>query len=358
MAGNGAAAALRSSRPTIAIGGQESSALAQGLLALRIEENTDGMYRCELSAANWGPVGGGVGFLYFDRREIDFGKELRIKVAGETLFEGRITALEGGYPEGSPPILTLLAEDRMHDLRLKRRTRTFVDQSDEQVCRQLAGEHGLSADVSASGPSHRLLAQLSQSDLAFLRDRCRAIDAEIWVEGRTLMVRSHRDRADARPLELGYGGQLREFTVIADVAGQTGSVTVGGWDVASKAAIVERANESAIQPELNGAEAGAAILARAFASRATTVVHTAPISGPEARARAAALYRQRARRFVQGRGLAETSARLRVGRLVKLQGIGPLFNGDYYLTLVRHVFDPVLGLRTEFGAERPGLGRP
>jgi phage protein D len=350
--------AVRSSRPTISLGGRESSTLAQGLLSLRLEESLQGIYQCELAVGNWGPVGGGTGFLYFDRREVDFGKALTIAVAGETLFTGRITGLEGGFPEGSPPILTLLADDRLQDLRMTRRTRTFADMTDAQIVQRIAGDHGLTADVQLDGPRHRVVAQLDQSDLAFVRDRCRALDGEVWVDDRKLMVRKHTDRGSAAPLELGYGNQLREFTVVADLAWQASKVTVAGWDVAGKAAISESATVSAVQAELKGGDGGDAILGRALGARTATVAHTAPIAAPEARARAEALYRQRARRFVRGRGLAETSGKLRVGRTVKLTSLGPLFDGDYSVTDVRHVFDPLLGLRTEFGAERPGLGRP
>jgi hypothetical protein len=39
-----------------------------------------------------------------------------------------------------------------------------------------------------------------------------------------------------------------------------------------------------------------------------------------------------------------------------LAGLGPLFNGRYYLSEVRHTFDFARGIRTAFTAERPGLG--
>ena len=348
---------VRSSRPTISLAGRESDSLAQALLSLRIEEHIEGIYHCELSVGNWGPVGGGTGFLYFDRKEVDFGKALKVTLGGDTLFDGRIVALEGGYPEGSPPTLTMLADDRLQDLRMTRRTRTFAELSDAGVIQQIVGDHSLTPDVQLNGPTHRVLAQVNQSDLAFIRDRCRAVDAEVWVEDRTIKVRERAKRSTTTT-DLGYGNKLREVTITADLAGQATKVTVGGWDVAAKEAIKETATSAAIQPELKGTDAGASILSSALASRTATAAHTAPITTAEAKARAEALFRQRARRFVRAEGLAETSGKFRVGSTVKLSGVGPLFDGEYYVTDVRHVFDPVLGLRTEFGAERAGIGKP
>ena len=37
--------------------------------------------------------------------------------------------------------------------------------------------------------------------------------------------------------------------------------------------------------------------------------------------------------------------------------IGPLFSGKYYVVEVRHRFDSQKGLRTEFTAERAGIGK-
>ena len=63
-----------------------------------------------------------------------------------------------------------------------------------------------------------------------------------------------------------------------------------------------------------------------------------------------------ARRFVVGRGVANVQPKLHAGTFVKLTELGDLFSGKYYVTEVRQVFDRA-GLRTEFTAERAGIGR-
>ena len=82
-----------------------------------------------------------------------------------------------------------------------------------------------------------------------------------------------------------------------------------------------------------------------------------PMGSQEAQSRAEGLFRQMARRFVVGRGTAQTDAKLRVGARVELTGLGPMFSGKYHLAEVKHLFDAERGLRTEFVAERAGLGR-
>src|SRR5262252_7055013 len=121
---------MRDSRPAIFVGGKEEAELAGGLLGLTIVENISGLYRCEANFGNWGDKDNQTGFLYFDRKLLDFGKDFQVKLKDDTLFEGRIMGLEAGFPEGQPPQINVLAEDRFQDLRMTRRTRSFCDVSD------------------------------------------------------------------------------------------------------------------------------------------------------------------------------------------------------------------------------------
>ncbi len=348
-------AAVKVARPAISVGGQDQPSLAEGLLSLLVVESTQGLYRCEATIGNWGNAAGGVDFLYFDRKLLEFGKELAVKLGSDTVFSGRIMGLEAQFPEGRAPEMTVLAEDRLQDLRMTRRTRTFTDVSDADVMRQVANDHNLTPAIDVSGPTHKVLAQVNQSDLAFLRERARAVDAEVWIDAKTLHAAAHASR-NGGTFKMNYKKELREFSVLSDLATQRTSVTVAGWDVAAKDAIRHDATDAVLGSELGNDASGASIL-KGLASRTEALAHTVPLTSEEAQARAEAVFKMMARRFVTGRGVAEADKRLRVGSSVDLQGIGPLFSGKYYLSEVRLYFDGARGIRTEFTAERPGLGR-
>ncbi len=347
---------LHSSRPIIELDGEENERLGDGLLRLLVSETIAGLYRCEAAFSNWGTSGGRPGFLYFDRQTLEFGKALRVKNNDETLFLGRIMALEATFPADRPPEVIVLAEDRLQDLRMTRRTRTFHDVSDAEVLQQIANDHGLSFEADISGPTHRVLAQVNQSDLAFARDRARAIGFEVWVDDTTFKAATRKER-DAGPIELAYSRQLRDFTVLADLAHQRTSLTVSGWDVAAKSEIKHEAGDDALGGEIDEGESGASVLRSALGERKESVVHGVPFNADEAKAQAEAAFRLGARRFLRGRGLAEPAPGLRVGATVDLVGLGPLFSGQYYLSEVHHQFDGKAGLRTEFVAERAWVGR-
>jgi len=202
-----------------------------------------------------------------------------------------------------------------------------------------------------------VLAQVNQSDLAFLRERARSIDAEVWVDDRTLFCKARGRRNDGT-VKLNYGGELREVTVTADLAAQRTSISVNGWNVGGKSALKYEAKEQAIKGELGGDTSGISILKSAFAERKEALAHTVPLSSAEAQAEAEAALRMSARRFVVAHGMAQANAKLRVGSYVDMQGLGPLFSGKYYLSHVKHIFDGTAGFRSEFTGERPGIGKP
>jgi phage protein D len=203
-----------------------------------------------------------------------------------------------------------------------------------------------------------VLAQVNQSDLAFVRERARWLDAEVWLDDRTLHVQKRVNRGAGGDLTLQWERGLLEFTATADLSQQRTSVVVSGWDVSAKDRISHEADASALGSELNGDDGGAGTLEQAFGKRVERVVHQVPLTSAESQALAEATFRAQARRFVSGVGTARGDARLRVGARVRLTGITDLFEGLYYLSEVRHLYTRASGYLTEFVVERPGLGRP
>lgn len=349
--------ALFAQRPTFTVDGTEIPALARDLITLVVAEDVEGPYWCEATFTNFGAAGPTHDYSYLGRDMLDFGKTIEVLVGSDVIFAGRIVSLTGAFPEGSAPTITVRADDRLIDLRMTRRSRSFADSSLSDVASSIASNHGLSADVNVSGPTMTTIAQVNQSDLAFIHALCRDAGAEAWVRDTTLHVadRAHRN---ANTVVLSYGNELREVSITADVAGQRTSLTVSGWSVAGKEAIASRAEALPIAAETGGGESGASILRTTFGDRDDVIAHTAPASTDEARATAEARFRGMARRFVVARGTAHLSSQLRVGAHAALRFVGPLFAGEYYVRSVRHRFDATVGLRTEFEAERAWLGRP
>ena len=351
---------LTTSRPGIYIDGNHAPRLSSDLVQLETLETLSAPAHCQATFTNIanGPDGR-PDYTYFDLNNFDFGSNLSVfsGVPPNTLyrlFYGRINFIGAQYPEKRPPGIVVKAEDAFQELRMKERTRTFENVSDEDIIQQIASEYGLSAEISLDSLVHSCVKQLNQSDFAFLFDRVRAAGGVMWMEPGKLVVKREIDTL-ANPEELEYGAALKQFVVQGDLRQQCTSVGVAGWDIRSKTPIRHSATD-AVLGSANMGKTGGHAFQEAFGQRLQTLVHDMPDTSEEAQHLAEAYYREKAEQFVTGTGVAEPLPGLHVGRTVDIRGVGPLFEGTYLVTEVRHSFDTADGFRTRFNVRRAWIG--
>jgi phage protein D len=345
--------------PVFEIDGVVKGELARDLLRLEVEETTAGLktLSARFVAQGPNPRSPEETQLYLDGSLIDFGKKLAVAVgfgeAARTVFKGVVSGLEAVFHEKKEPEVHVFAEDGLMKLRMTRRLKTYEHLTDAQIAEAIAHEHGLTPETDADGPTYDVVQQWNMSDLAFLRERARLIQAEVWCRDDTLYFKT-RDKRNAPGLTLVQGNHLIVVQARADLAHQRTSVTVSGYDARERAAIDEEAGSEAIDGEVSGGRTGVSVLQRAFGERVSYRVREAPLTGPEARAFARAEMLRRARAFVTVVGTTRGSPDLTVGSRLTLERVGTPFNGPgYYVTRVCHTYDPRNnGLRTRFEAER------
>jgi uncharacterized protein len=223
------------------------------------------------------------------------------------------------------------------------------------MVRDLAREHGLKADVAADGPQYDVVHQANQSDLAFLRERARLVQAEVWSTGNTLHFRS-RTRRQSTSLTLVQGTHLLAVRLCADLAHQRSAVVITGFDARQQRVIDEQAGAEVVDAEITGGRSGPRLVERALGATTTYRVREAALTAEEAAAWARAEMLRRGRRFVTVSGTTRGSPDMVVGSRLRLDLVGAPFDGDgYYVTRVTHTFDHHQGLRTRFEAERATL---
>jgi phage protein D len=346
-----------SSAPVFKIDGTVRGELARDLVRVEVAEDTHGLRTLVAYLVATGPDDQP---LYLDGSLIDLGRRLEVSMGPpgteRIVFRGRVSALESDLAEGRVPRVVILAEDALMQLRMTHRMRTYEDTTDAGIAETLAREHGLTPDVAADGPTYDVVQQWNQSDLAFLRDRARLVQAEVWADDRSLGFKTRPNRTGTS-LTLVMGNQLIAARTRADLAHQRTAVGVAGYDAQTREPIDEEAGADTIQAEASGGRSGAEILQQAFGERPSYRLRQAPIASRDAREWARAEMLRRARRFVTIVGTTRGSPDMVVGSRLDLQRVSAPFSGDgYYVTRIRHTYDLESGHRTHFEAERPTLG--
>ncbi len=345
-----------SSRPEILVDGTRKAGLESGLISLSIRRTEGRIADCEAEFSNWGNrPDGSVGWTLFDGADLDFGRRLEFKLGDGSLFDGRILAIEGRFPSGAPPVLVVRADDGLQALRMVRRTRSFERISDADAVRRIAGDHGIPIDIDMPGPTHPVLVQSNQTDLAFAQERARHRDADLWLQDGTLHARPRSSRQGAG-FDLVLARNLMSFSATADLAHQRTELVVSGWDVERKAAISRRIGSDALARESASGRTGVAILQERFGDRVDSANHGSPFDDQEALGWGEARFLAAARRFARGRGVAVADARLIPASRIGIRGVGPLFEGEWDVVEIEHRFDGESGLRTEIVVERAWIG--
>lgn len=272
-----------------------------------------------------------------------------------TLFSGRVTAIEHRWRTHGPYV-RITAHDGLDEWAYAERTRRFEDSAMADVAAVLADGHGVSVQVAAADSGlTRSWIQFSQTDAAFLAQVCATVGADFFLEDDELFVQTPARAADSA-VSLQYGQGLVSFSAEVNLGGQVTSVSVHGWDPATKQAI----GRSAAFPdaELRQCESGPRTLHDQYVQAAPRRLRQAADSHVHADAMARAAYEDRAQRFVTARGAADSHAELLVGEWVAISGLDARHDGRYYLREVRHRFTVRGGFKTAFVAQRPCRGQP
>jgi phage protein D len=347
--------------PVFSVAGEAVPGMARDCVRLVVDEGVEGLRTLEvhLVATGVGSAGPPGELLHLDGSEFDFGTDLTVAVGSDatqqTVFDGTVSGLEVVLGDSEQPYVVVLAEDRLMQLRMTHRMRSYTKVTDADVARQIAGDHGLDAETSVDGPRYDVLQQLNQSDLAFLRERARLLQADLWCSGKTLHF-SDRSARKGQQVTLVHGAELLTCRISADLAHQRTRVTVGGYDARTKAVIDEHADADTINAEASAGRTGPMVLEKALGARPSFRVREVPLTTAEASAWARAQMLRRSRRFVIAAGVTRGTPELTVGTQLRLELVGAPFEGDgYYVTRVTHTYDNEHGLRTAFEAERPTL---
>lgn len=348
-----------STRPTVRVDGQSLPLLSANLVRMKMYETLGGMSSLELSVTDILSYADGTsGYGATAASPLKLGASIKVFV-GDTrtpqeIFDGGITAIEAEAGPDTPPIFTILAEDRLFTARRSRRTRTFEKMSPADVMRAISADHGLTLDVDdkLSSPVTNYF-QNNETDLAFMRRILARVDGDMQVVGTRLQVRKRAGTPRNKiSLDLGVGLIRGRFT--ADLAEQATEVGVASFDPGSGTPVAALATSGDLGP--GAGLTGPVFMAKLFTKVRASAGHMEPMTSSEADDAARALYGQRARRFVRADGTAQGNGAIRIGTQISFTGMNPFFNNDYLVIEATHRFDLASGYLTDFLAETAFLG--
>ncbi|MBN1249429.1 MAG: VgrG-related protein [Anaerolineae bacterium] len=298
------------------------------------------------------------GFDLIDEGPFDLTKEVEVSAQtadGEwiSLIKGEITALEPEFQEGMIARLVVRGYDKSHRLYRDQKTEAHLNAKDSDLASTIAQRAGLQADVQSTTTVYDHILQHNQSDLTFIQERAWRIGYECFVDEGKLIFR--KPSAQDQPVTLTWGADLLSFYPRMTLTEQVEEVVVRAWSVAQKDAIVGRAGEGSLYPDIEESKDGAT-WAQAFGTAKRIYLDQSAVSQAEADALAEARLNELSGAFVQAEGVALRRPDIRAGRRVTLEALGERFSGTYLVTNARHIYTAE-GLKTTFSVKGSRTGQ-
>jgi phage protein D len=281
----------------------------------------------------------------------------------DPMFIGEITGVEASFPNGDMPSMTLVAHDYLHRLSQGSYSRGFGPLPDFIIASILGLENrllpfiepiivGASTAVAVvnlifNGTGRK---QEGQSHLELLTKIAETYDAEFWVEGDILYV-SRFMKEYAPRLTLTWGESLLEFTPKVTTVGQA-------FGVAMKFTLREIPLDFLVSVfyDFDRESVGISVLPGAAAPAARTggpvfTIVDRPIGTPadimNSVLEITHELRTKLNNRLTGKGSAIGDPQIRAGAVIRFEGLGPDWSGDYRVFSATNTIDSN-GFRTSF----------
>lgn len=295
-------------------------------------------------------------FEWIDSDLFDIGNSVDIKIKtgqeqGEweefLIKKGEITAIEPNFSAGGDTSILVRGYSKSHRLHRGRKTRTFLNQTDADIVKKVAGEAGLSTDIDPTNIAYDFVMQNNQTNMEFLLARAERIGYQVYViEGKLYFKKGETSQGDGPELKLGE--TLNYFRPTLTSSHQADKIVVKGWDAKGKKEIVSEAAPNGSLNQGGMKKTGGDEAAAAFGSAEAVVTDHPVFSVDEANALAKGLGNDINREYIQAEGECDLGdPRIKAGWTVTISNVGARFKGKYFVTSATHLYSRG-GYKTNF----------
>ena len=266
------------------------------------------------------------------------------------IFDGEICSVGLEFSEYMPSgQLFAVAQgyDRSHRLHRGRNTKTFIQSSVSDAAKKVIQGAGLRASVDSTSGVQDYIIQSNQTDWEFLWQLAHQVGYELYVKESTVNFKKPQENRGAT-IDLEWGIDLSQFRTRSSLAFQESAVTVRGWDIKTKKAIVGKASTGKGGPKTQDTRSGIQQAKDAFKESSVLVLDKPVQTQAEAEKMAQSLIDSLTGTFIQAEGVTDHGmSNIVPGVKVKISGIGKR-SGDYYITATTHRYTGHEGYTTSF----------
>jgi len=347
-------------RYRVLVDGKELHERGSDFLSVQFKDSIKDLSGFELTLNNWddGGEGGRPGFKYSDGDTLlDLGKQVEIFLgyADDSrltrMIVGEITAMDPQFPSGGAPTITVRGFDRLSRWRNRPKSTTWEDLTDAEIAEKIAAQNKMKCQADKTSPKNPSVPQDNKDDIAFLLERAKRLNFEVFVRDDVLLFRAPTETEDPE-VSLAWGTSLVSFSPSLTMARQISKVTVRCWHPSEGRLIEKTVDRSKLAALTDKGKDGGKILEEQFGEGKEEVISAEGVQSDEdAEKLATSVLVRSSYTFVTGSAQTFGDPKIRAGKTIRLAKLGKRFDGKYYVTESTHRLDQS-GYTTTFSVRK------
>lgn len=250
----------------------------------------------------------------------------------EQIFKGIVISQNIKVYEHKSAVLRIECRDQAIKMSIGRKNKYFYESSDSDVWEEILDSAGIQHSVSTTTLVHKQMVQFNVTDWDFLVSRAEVSGMCVYTDDGSIKI-TPPDLSAEPTARLLYGGNMLNFEAKLDARHQFNGINAYSWDP-SKQELMEI--EAA---ELTGSLPGninATDLAKVIDLDHNDLHHPGQVKDAELQYWADALMLKSRLAKIQARAKIQGLSTIRPGQIVELGGVGDRFNGNAFVSAVRH----------------------
>lgn len=247
-----------------------------------------------------------------------------------TIFSGEVTKQSIKIDEGGTTFQVTCKDALIKAVKSKSKV-VLTDSLDSDAIKQIAGNLGVSVDITDTTVTKEKIIQYQATDWDFIVSRAQRNGMAVVTDNGSLSISEISVDSEA-VLELEYGRDIMEMDVELEAEEQLNSIAYNSWSLSDQASVSSDATEPSVNDQGDVSESDL----EEVIDVDETIYTSVPLTQDETQELSdAMLLRLRMSKF-RGSITFPGSAAVKPNTLITLKGLGELMDGDAYVSSVHH----------------------
>ncbi|MGD8777789.1 MAG: type VI secretion system tip protein VgrG [Ignavibacteria bacterium] len=268
------------------------------------------------------------------------GNEIEVQAgyhsSNETIFKGIIIKHGLKVRKFKPSLLIIEAKDKAVKMTVGRKSLIYYNSKDSEIIEEIIGNYSLEKDVEATNLQHKEMVQNYSTDWDFLVSRAEMNGKLALADDGKLIVKKP-DTGSSPVLTLVYGSTMMEFEAEMDSRTQLKSVKSHSWNYKDQEFIEAEASDPGVTENGNISSSD---LSKVIGLSEYTLKHSGNVEDTELKSWADAKNLKSKLARIKGRVKFQGFTGVKPGNMIELKGVGERFNGNVFVSGVRHQINP------------------